>query len=91
MTLEEASAAALAASMSGDLEGLERALGARGVAIQELLQERPSEQVAMRLKNAIGAGEFVRRDLRALRGRITVLQAALRTGDATPGVVDVRG
>ena len=91
MTLEEANAAALVASMSGDLQGLEIALRERGAAIRELLESAPSEQVIARVRNAIGAGEFVDRDLRGLKGRIVALRSALGAECVRDSTVDLRG
>ena len=91
MTLEEANAAALLASMSGDLEALGIALRERGEAIRELLGSAPSEELISRVRNAIGAGEFVDRDLRGVKGRVAVLRSALATECVTDPAVDLHG
>jgi hypothetical protein len=69
MTIEEANARALIASMSGDLDALKEALDTRRDVIRELVQSEPTHQLASRLRNAIGAGNFIGEDLRALQRR----------------------
>ncbi|HWZ32229.1 MAG TPA: hypothetical protein VNX18_12885 [Bryobacteraceae bacterium] len=91
MTLEQASAAALAASTSGDLETLKHALAGRAEAISELASTAPSEELAARLRNAIGAGEFVHRDLCTLTGQIAALRDALGAGYIADPAIDLRG
>jgi hypothetical protein len=91
MTLEQANAAALAASTSGDLETLRHALASRVEAIRELASAAPSEELAARLRNAIGAGEFVRRDLCMLTGQIAALRGALGAGCIADPAIDLRG
>ena len=70
MSIEQANAAALKASMAGDLEALKRALAERAAAIAELLREEPSGKLLSRVRNAINAGDFIGQDLRALKGRM---------------------
>ena len=91
MTIEQANAAAVAASTAGDLDALEQALSDRAEAIRELLESPPSEELASRLRSAIGAGEFIERDLRALQGRIAQLRSGLAAGYASDPAIDIVG
>jgi hypothetical protein len=91
MTMEEANARALAASMSGEIKALTCALADRAEALNELLQSEPSEQLAVRIRNAIAAGEFIERDLHALKGRITQVRSVLLTRSAADPVIDCLG
>ncbi len=90
MTIEEANAAALRASMAGDLEGLRRAIEDRAPAIRDLLREEPSEALASRIRCAIEAGDFIAKDLRVIQGRIAHLRSSLSSGPAEPKIT-VRG
>jgi len=91
MTIEQANAAALAASMAGDLGALKRALSDRAAAILELLQSAPSEELAMRVRNAIHAGEFVHRDLCAIQARVEQLRSGLAPEPVADPHIDLRG
>jgi divalent metal cation (Fe/Co/Zn/Cd) transporter len=70
MTIEQANAAALQASMTGDLEALHRALAERREAIRELAGGEASPELLSRVRSAIGAGEFIAKDLGDLKERL---------------------
>ena len=84
MTIEEANAAALRASMAGDLAALKQALAARSDAIRELVAAEPSEALASRIRCAIEAGNFLAQDLRGIHGRLTQLRSVAATEPVNP-------
>ena len=86
MTIEEANAAALRASMAGDLAALKQALATRSEAIRELVADAPSEALASRIRCAIEAGNFLTHDLRGIHGRLTQLRSVAATEPIDPRV-----
>jgi hypothetical protein len=77
MTLEQANTQAIAAARAGDLEGLGKALRARGAAIAELKRQAPSAEVAGRMKDAIEAGGSIGEALFFMKQRLGFESARL--------------
>ena len=86
MTIEEATRLASEAASAADVKALGRALEARAEAIAKLAADPPSEELAVRLRSAIEAGEALQRQINSLKRKLNIEYARLsqiRTGFVT--------